>query len=78
MNPKSDQDIDRVRAAARGLIEHFDTVQIFCTRHEGPETGTTRVTFGLGNWFARFGQAVEWTEKEREVSRGETRRENDP
>lgn len=43
------------------LMEHFDTVQIFVTRHE-PATlnGTVRADLGGGNWYARYGQAKEW------------------
>ena len=45
------------------LGEHFDTVQIFCTRHEGGE-GTVSMNKGIGNWFARRGHVQEWILKE--------------
>lgn len=50
-----------VQKALDLLGEHFDTVQIFCTRHEGGECdGTVAINKGVGNWFARRGQVREW------------------
>ena len=57
-------DIDRVRRAAVLLMEHFDTVQIFATRHVDDDTGTVSVQWGGGNWFARRGQIGEWVLKQ--------------
>lgn len=55
----------RVARALRELGEHFDTVQIFATRHEsGEENGTVHVSLGLGNWYARFGQVQMWLNAE--------------
>ena len=64
------QDLDtaRIEAALATLVEHFDTVQIFCTRHEAPE-GTIQIMRGRGNWFARYGQLVEYVEKCKEEPR---------
>lgn len=43
------------------LMEHFDSVQIFVTRHEEAKAGgTIYVNRGAGNWFARCGQIREW------------------
>lgn len=71
--PKED-DLNRVQKALDDLGEFFDSVHIFCTRHEpGSEGGTVHVSRGCGNWYARFGQASEWVEKERELSREEIR-----
>lgn len=44
------------------LTEHFDTVQIFVTRHESNAIGTVSCNFGTGNFFARFGQIQLWLE----------------
>jgi hypothetical protein len=45
----------------RALSEHFDSVQIFATRHEsGAKDGTLHWQQGAGNWYARFGQVQEW------------------
>ncbi len=41
------------------LREHFDTVQIFCTRVENGGY-TVQATDGRGNWFARLGQIWSW------------------
>lgn len=44
------------------LSEHFDTVQIFATRHISNEKGTIQCATGSGNFFARFGQVQFWLE----------------
>jgi len=46
------------------LMEHFDSIQIFGTRHE-QEAGTVNSHAGDGNLFARFGQAVMFVEMEK-------------
>jgi hypothetical protein len=51
---------DILRQVASRLAEHYDTVQIFCTRHEPTEAGTVAVSFGYGNSYARLGQVREW------------------
>lgn len=57
---------------AAQLMEHFDSVQIFATRHLGDQ-GTVHATYGAGNWFARFGHVNTWVEKEREGFRVDAR-----
>jgi len=48
------------------LSEHFDTVQIFTTRHEEGETSV--IETGAGNWFARYGHVRKWVdEQEQEI-----------
>lgn len=60
------------------LAEHFDTVQIFTTRHDaGVEDGTVTVNMGAGNWYARFGQVMEWVVKSDERARAVIRDESD-
>lgn len=73
------EDFERVRRAAEALSEHFDSVQIFCTRHDtGGEGGTINVKFGVGNYYARLGHIREWLIKEDEATREEIRdREKD-
>jgi hypothetical protein len=51
------------------LAEHFDTVQVFCTRHESDDVGTYVHSKGSGNWCARFGQVKEWYVKQEEDAR---------
>lgn len=76
-NETSEQDIARVRKHAVELGEHFDAVQIFCSRHEaGTLDGTISVNLGSGNWYARFGQVVDWTIKNDERVRLAERKDN--
>lgn len=61
-----DRDEEILRKALGMLGEEFDSVQVFCTRHDGE--GTLNVTRGTGNWFARWGQVVQWVEDERRLA----------
>lgn len=54
------KDLDMLDRHCMALQEHFDTVQIFATRHEGNKIGTVTAQSGKGNWFARFGQVKLW------------------
>jgi hypothetical protein len=58
------EDLAKLRNAAAQLMEHFDTVQIFVTRHVDYETGTIAAQFGDGNWYARRGQIGNWIVKQ--------------
>ena len=51
-----DGDMVYIRAAAARLAEHFDCVQIFASRVEDNNRETIHYDYGLGNWFARYGQ----------------------
>lgn len=42
------------------LLEHFDSVQIFVTRHSGQDGDTAGYESGGGNFYARLGQVREW------------------
>lgn len=73
-----DMDIQRVQSAVDSLGEHFDTVQIFCTRHDsGQVGGTITLCLGVGNWYARYGQIANWMIKSDEETRTETRKKLD-
>lgn len=41
-------------------MEHFDSVQVFCTRRLDKDGNTRTVAIGDGNWYARYGQVREW------------------
>ena len=53
------------------LAEHFDTVQVFCTKKCDGSRGTIRFHEGAGNYYARFGQARQWIIREEELTRRE-------
>ena len=57
---EEERDLNMVKNHVAALAEHFDTVEVFCTRHEGNAVGTTAVAWGAGNWFARLGQIRAW------------------
>jgi len=56
----ADDDVALLKSACMGLMEHFDTVHIFATRHRGRDAGTTFCNWGSGNWYARYGQVRTW------------------
>lgn len=78
MSSEGEADMERVEKCAQQLGEHFDTVQILVSRHEpGTEDGTVNISYGLGNWFARFGQVRDWLIKTDERTREYVRREDE-
>jgi hypothetical protein len=62
--PTPDELVAIVRSHVARLAEHFDTCQVFVTRHASDEAGTHTFQLGGGNWCARFGQVREWVVKE--------------
>lgn len=58
-NKTGQSDIARLKAAAALLHQHFDTVQILCTRVDD-EGETVAVEHGRGNFLARLQQARDW------------------
>ncbi len=66
-----DRDTATLKKHVAMLEEHFDSVQIICTRRE--EAGTIRADWGSGNWYARYGSVREWVLKEEEIERDKYR-----
>jgi hypothetical protein len=72
MTNQEQVELDRIKAAALNLGEHFDTVHIFCTRHKSEteeDTGTVNASYGIGNWFARLGHIRDWIIRQDEFTR---------
>lgn len=70
-------DMALLERAANQLGEHFDTVQIFVTRHSPVEEGgTINADWGTGNWFARYGQIHDWLLRKDEQARLKARRDD--
>jgi hypothetical protein len=54
-------DMALVKKHVDELGEHWDTVQIFCSRLDLEQDPTTvNINLGSGNWFARYGQVREY------------------
>ena len=66
METQKDNDMLLLERHTKQLMEHFDTVQIFATRHRpgDAEGSTITADFGNGNWFARYGQIILWSENQ--------------
>jgi hypothetical protein len=52
-------DVDYVKDVCDLISDRFDTIQVFASRVEADGT-TTTVVWGVGNIFARYGQARVW------------------
>lgn len=63
LTEENQRDLKTCNDACLRLIENFDAVQIFATRHEG-DKGTIRVEVGRGNWFARLGHISAWLDSQ--------------
>lgn len=50
----------KIDAAASSLSEHFDSVRIFVTAHDGGNAETQSCDSGYGNLYAQLGQIREW------------------
>lgn len=74
---EGDADVKRVRQHVNSLAEHFDSVQIFCTRHDGSKDGTVNIHVGAGNWFTRYGFCHAWLIRQDEVERMNQRKDDD-
>jgi hypothetical protein len=63
----ADDRLALVQSHVAQLAEHFDTVQVFVTRvDEGGDTG--HVSWGAGNWFARFGHVNHWLARQEAIA----------
>lgn len=58
-----------VNDATEKLLEHFDSVRIFVTRHDGPRDQTAAYDHGGDNFYAQTGQIIEWVDIQRQYSR---------
>ncbi len=58
-----DPDLSRLDRCLAQLSDHWDSVQIIATRHNG--TATIVADRGTGNWYSRFGATSEWVERQR-------------
>jgi len=62
---KKSHDEQLLSKALNLLCEHYDSVQIFVTRHEPvTEKGTVEFDCGIGNYYARLGQISMWTKRQ--------------
>lgn len=74
----SESDMELVKKHAEGLGDHFDSVQIFVTRHEpAQEGGTVNINYGSGNYFTRYGHIADWMIRQDERSRKRVREEQE-
>lgn len=52
--------LELISAHVGQLAEHFDNVQIFCSKVEDGGDVSLTLHKGTGNWQARYGQVKEW------------------
>ncbi len=51
---------EKVELAVAQLSEHFDSVRVFVTLHNGGDEETQSYESGGGNFYAQLGQVKEW------------------
>ena len=59
------------------IMEHFDTVQIFVTKHNGHDQSTAVEHFGNGNWYARYGQIELWLQNQTPIVEKDSQQQED-
>lgn len=72
MTTEEQREVDLLKNATLNLGEHFETVQIFVTRHQSEtedDTGTVNLNYGIGNWFVRIGFVKDWVIRQDEWTR---------
>ena len=69
MTPEQERELDLLKTATIKLSEHFDSVQIFTTRHDEHAGGTVNLNWGSGNFFTRFGQIQLWLIEREETAK---------
>lgn len=65
-----------VRDAIGKLSEHFDSVRIFVTVHDGPLDETNSYEDGAGNFYAQLGQIREWISIQDQYQREHAKRKD--
>jgi hypothetical protein len=76
MNLTSEEAFELLRKHVAQLSEHFESVHVFVSVHDGDHKGTFALDYGSGNFYARYGQVKEWIEKNDERTRNIVRVEN--
>jgi hypothetical protein len=61
---EENSDMSVIEKHCTELMKKFDTVQLFCSRHEIDTGGTVNCHTGQGNFFARYGHVKQWVLKE--------------
>lgn len=72
-----DERLDVLKRHTAQIMEHFDAIQIFATKENAEEQTTTVMSWGGGNWYARFGQVQEWIVQQNARAEIKVRREDD-
>lgn len=72
----SDADQTLVTEAKAKLLEHFDSVLILVTRHDGGEQVTASFESGGGNFYAQMGHVREWLSIQDQYQREHAKRKD--
>lgn len=67
-------DVEIVRQAASRLMEHFDSVRIFVTKHDGETDSSQETSVGGGNFYAQYGQVRSWLDQMDQLDRNEVKK----
>jgi hypothetical protein len=67
--PSDEHEVALVQHHVDKLMEHFDTVQVFVSKHNPVENRTEFLSKGAGNNYARYGQVKQWVIEDEEAAR---------
>ena len=67
----TDEEVAIARKAASELMEHFDSVRIFVTKHDGPTDISQETSVGAGNFYAQYGQIRSWIDQMDQADRNQ-------
>ena len=56
--------LNKVKDFCKDMFPFVDSVHVFCSKHESNDIGTSQMNYGLGNYFARYGQITQWVQNE--------------
>lgn len=73
--PEENDELTLIQRHIDALMEHFDTVQIFVSKHDSIDNKTGFITKGAGNSYARYGQIKQWVIEDEEAARCAIRNE---
>ena len=73
---KHDPELQILEGTCMRLMEHFDSVRIFVTKHDARAQETSQMTVGRGNLFAQLGQVDVWRVRQDEIVRDGLRKED--
>ncbi len=72
---QNDKKFELLENQMKVLLVHFDTIQIFASKHDAKIGNTATFVMGHGDWNSRYGQVRQWAIKQDVITAQEGVRE---